>query len=103
MRERRTRPRSDDGLERKAFAPLGAQRLFEHSRDRELRHSAAHLWQRALERPTRDVRRILDALHLLRILSFAQRLHEIVRRPPLPARAGAEEPLEVAMEQLRGL
>ena len=61
----------------------------------------AHLRQRALERARRDARRPLDQRDLAGVLPLAQRLDEIDRRPPLPARARLEQPLEVAMQDVR--
>ena len=45
----------------------------------------------------------VDQRDLVRILSLAQRLDEIDRRAPLPARARLEEPLKIAVHQVRRL
>ena len=67
------------------------------------RHPGVNLRQRALERARRPPRRRLDQRHLARVLPLAQRLDEVHRRAPLPARARLEQPLEIAMQQMRRL
>ena len=63
----------------------------------------ANLRQRALERARRHAAAPLDQRDLAGVLPLAQRLDEIDRRPPLPARARLEQPLKVAVQQVRGL
>ena len=68
-----------------------------------LGHPDAELRQGSLERANRDAIGGLDERKLVGILSLAQRLDQIDGRPPLPASAGFEQALEIAMQQMPGL
>ena len=53
-----------------------------------------------LERARRDPVRRLDQRELAGVFSLAQRLDEIDRRAPLPARARFEQTLKIAVQEV---
>ena len=85
-------------------AAFVSQRLLEEPGDLQLGHARPNLRKAcACERPRRHSCRPRDAGQLVGILSSRAALDEIERRPPLPARARLEQPLKIAMHQMRRL
>src|SRR5437667_2756305 len=103
MRKRSTRSRRNDRRERKFFAAFVAQRVLEDSSDIELAHSRAYLFECFGQRSSSDLSSMPDQSNFISILRFAQRFDEIELRPPLPARPVSQQPLEIPMQQMRGL
>ena len=103
VRQRRARAGRDDRRKGKPSLPSSRSAFSSTPATCELGHPDADLRQRALERARRDAVRRFDQRELAGILSLAQRLHEVGRRPPLPARARLEQTLKVAMQQMAGL
>src|SRR6059058_3218197 len=100
MRKRGTRARCDDRRKWKTLAPLVSQRLLQRARHFELGHTSTNLRQRVLERACGDSVRAFDQCYLLIVLPLAQRLYDVYGWAPLPARAGIEQSLKVAVQQM---
>src|SRR5437763_6420688 len=103
MRQGGARSARDDRRKGEPLAARVAELLLQNAGNRELAHPDMDLRKRPIEGRRRDGRRALELRDLAVVLPFPQRLDEIDRRPPLPARARLDEPLEVAMRDVRRL
>src|SRR5205814_6989835 len=100
VRQRRPRATRDDRRKGESLAPFVAECSLEEAGHLQLGHAGADLGKRSLERPRRYSRRALDELDLVRVLSLAQGLDEVERRPPLPPRASLHQSLEITVQEM---
>ncbi len=103
VRQCRARTAGDDRRKGKSLAASLSKLLLEYASHGQLRHPDPKLGEGAVERGRGHVGSARDALDLRVVLSLAERLDEVHRGPPLPACAGLQEPLKIAMQDVRGL